>query len=153
MQSKTIYVFYLFVFFFRCATCKFTFTLSSVNDVYFNHLMSVLWYLSCIAFCRKDEVYKICPGCPATCQHTEPYVCFLPCVAKCVCRPGLLRDEKSRKCVKPDDCPNRRKLTTIDSQPEDSEESEESEYSERTTPQIFEFNVTLSRFPDRLSRN
>lgn len=59
------------------------------------------------ALCRKDEVYKICPGCPATCQHGEPYVCFLPCVAKCVCRPGLLRDEETRRCVKPEECPGK----------------------------------------------
>lgn len=51
-------------------------------------------------------MYKICPGCPATCQRDEPYVCFLPCVAKCVCRPGLLRDELTRRCVKPEACPN-----------------------------------------------
>lgn len=60
-----------------------------------------------LAACRKDEQYKICPGCPATCQHDEPFVCFLPCVAKCVCRPGLLRDELTRRCVMPENCPNK----------------------------------------------
>lgn len=49
--------------------------------------------------CRKHEVFKVCPGCPPTCQKGKPAICLLPCTFKCVCMDSYIKDEVSGKCV------------------------------------------------------
>ncbi|KAF2879907.1 hypothetical protein ILUMI_26276 [Ignelater luminosus] len=56
----------------------------------------------------RNEEYSRCASlCPRTCQTPcrEPVSCPAVCVRGCVCKKGLIRDEITKKCIKPEHCP------------------------------------------------
>lgn len=63
----------------------------------------------CAENCPVDEVYSKCNAgrCEPNCWSLNgPSVC--PCTTGCVCRPGLIRDPNTFKCIPPQKCSVRR---------------------------------------------
>ncbi|KAL3078392.1 hypothetical protein niasHT_037626 [Heterodera trifolii] len=62
--------------------------------------------------CPKNEKpgQKSCNGCEPSCDNPNPEICTARFCnnCSCDCGEGLLRDKKTKKCVKKDQCPHKK---------------------------------------------
>ncbi|XP_044255179.1 serine protease inhibitor swm-1-like [Tribolium madens] len=63
--------------------------------------------VACKKECGENEIYNECGSlCPGTCSQPVK-VCEKKCVKGCFCKEGYVLDDKTRKCVRKEDCPKR----------------------------------------------
>uniref|UniRef100_A0AC35FZ60 TIL domain-containing protein n=1 Tax=Panagrolaimus sp. PS1159 TaxID=55785 RepID=A0AC35FZ60_9BILA len=71
--------------------------------------------------CSKASIVKTCPPnshlspcgnlCAPTCQFPNPTICSLQCIVDdCICDKGFVLEDKSHKCIKPEECPKKKKI-------------------------------------------
>ncbi|KAH0568769.1 hypothetical protein KQX54_021460 [Cotesia glomerata] len=55
--------------------------------------------------CGENERYYSCGSCDTKCSDPGPMACTDDCrPGKCGCNAGYIRDDKSGKCIEPENC-------------------------------------------------